>query len=227
MKFINKLTPVALATAMALGSLAAPMVAQAEVSSSASLASMYLWRGLDISDNKPAVSGDITYNHASGAYASLWLSSEGTFDNSYESDWTVGFSGEAAGVGYDVGYYKIWYPEMIDVSTGKPQTFADAAAEAYLGLSYQDFGFKWFTDAKSPKTYDYYTFSYGMGAFSVTVGVNDDDSDASDYKHLDLSYAATDRLSFTVSKKFALGTGSTLETNPIMMISYSLPVDLK
>jgi uncharacterized protein (TIGR02001 family) len=206
--------------------LTTPMVSQAEVSSSATLASMYLWRGLDISDNKPAVSGDITYSHDSGFYASLWLSSEGTFDNSYESDWTIGFSGSVKDFGYDVGYYKIWYPELIDSSTGKPQTFGDAAAEAYVGLSYKDFGFKAFLDAKDDKTYKYYTLSYGYGAFSGTFGIYDDDTNSADYKHLDLSYAATDRLSFTVSKITSMGGGGTLP-NPLFMISYSLPVDLK
>ena len=206
--------------------LATPMTAQAEVSSSASLASMYLWRGLDISDNKPAVSGDITYSSDIGIYASLWLSSEGTFDNSYESDWTIGYSGSVGDFGYDVGYYKIWYPEMIDASTGKPQTFNDAAAEAYIGLSYKDLGFKAFLDAKGKQTYNYYTLSYSYGAFSGTLGVNDDKVNTSDYKHLDLSYAATDRLSFTISKIISQGGGGTLP-NPLMMISYSLPISVK
>ena len=93
MKLINKLTPVALATAMALGSLAAPLAAQADVSSSATISSMYLWRGQDISSSAPVLSGDITYNHSSGAYASLWISSLGLGAGpgySTESDYTIG-----------------------------------------------------------------------------------------------------------------------------------------
>ncbi len=172
--------------------IAVPINAQAEISSSATLASMYLWRGQDISDHKPAVSGDIAYSHDSGLYASLWMSSEGTTNGSYETDWTIGFSGSMGDFGYDVGYYKIWYPEALDTD-GDPVTFGDAAAEAYIGLSYMDIGFKAFLDAKDDKTYNYYTLSYGMGAFSGTLGFNDDTDDNDlDYRHLDLSYAATD-----------------------------------
>jgi uncharacterized protein (TIGR02001 family) len=225
MKLTKKLTSLIAVSALGVAGMTAPMVSQAEVSSSATIASMYLWRGLDISDNKPAMSGDITYSHESGAYASLWISSEGTFDNSFETDWTVGFSGSVQDFGYDVGYYKIWYPENVD-SSGDPVSFSDAAAEAYLGLSYKDFGFMLYTDAKSPNTYKYYTLSYSYGAFSGTFGVNDDDDDNNDYKHLDLSYAATDRLSFTVSKVTSLGGGGTTP-NPLFMLSYTLPVDLK
>ena len=226
MKQMNKVLSLTGAAALAITSLATPITAAASgVSSSATLASMYLWRGLDISDHKPAMSGDIVYSHDSGAYASLWLSSEGSFDDSYESDWTIGYSGKAGEMGYDVGYYKIWYPEMI---TGThPQTFYDAAAEVYIGLTYQDFGFKAFLDAKGDKTYKYYTLSYSYGAFSGLVGINDADDNDADYKHLDLSYAATDRLSFTVSKPIARGSTGVIEFTPLFMMSYSLPVDLK
>ena len=223
-----------------------PMVAQAGVSSSASLSSMYLWRGLDISDHKPALSGDITYASDIGIYASLWMSSEGSFDNSFETDWTVGYSGSVGDFGYDVGYYKIWYPEnqqtcsssvtvtstpsTVPVTetcvTGKNPTFSDAPAEAYIGLSYKDLGFKAFLDAKDKNTYSYYTLSYSYGVFSGTLGFWDDKDNASDYKHLDLSYAATDRLSFTISKIISEGGGGTLP-NPLFMLSYSLPIDAK
>jgi len=226
MKQMNKVLSLTGAAALALTSLATPFTAEASgVSSSATLASMYLWRGLDISDHKPAMSGDIVYSHDSGAYASLWLSSEGSFDNSYESDWTIGYSGSAGDLGYDIGYYKIWYPEMI---TGThPQTFYDAAAEVYVGLTYKDFGFKGFFDAKGDKTYKYYTLSYSYSVFTALVGINDDDDNTADYKHLDISYAATDRLSFTYSKPISHDSGNTMEINPVMMLSYSIPVDLK
>lgn len=225
MKLSKQLVSLTGAAALSISALVVPATSQAEVSSSASIASMYLWRGQDISDHKPAMSGDITYNHDSGAYASLWMSSEGTFDNSFETDWIIGFSGSVQDFGYDVGYYKIWYPEALDAS-GDPVSFSDAGAETYIGLTYKDFGFMLYNDAKSPNTYKYYTLSYSYGAFTGTFGVNDDDDDNSDYKHLDLSYAATDRLSFTVSKITSLGSGGT-KPNPIFMLSYSIPVDLK
>ena len=225
MKQLKKVLPFTGAAMLALTAIVTPYSVQASgVSSSASLASMYLWRGQDISNQKPALSGDITYSHDSGAYASLWISSEGA-SGSYESDWTIGYSGSAGDMGYDVGYYKFWYPEMDD--GGHPQTFADAGAEVYLGLTYKDFGFKAFLDAKGDKTYKYYTLSYSYGVFSALVGISDDDDNDADYKHLDISYAATDRLSFTVSKPIARGSSGAIEFAPLMMLSYSIPVDLK
>ena len=239
MKFINKLTPVALATAMALGSLAAPLAAQADVSSSATISSMYLWRGQDISGSAPVMTGEINYAHSSGAYVDFWLSSLGWGSapaTATETDWTVGYSGSAGDLGYDVGYYKFWYPEANQTTLGA------AAAEVYLGLTYKDAGFKIYHDAKGDSTYDYLTVSYGMGPFSALVGydkVKDNAAAGSattdSYKHIDLTYAATDRLSFTYSKAFAVGDTALgnsyagLGQPPVaqFMVSYSLPVDLK
>lgn len=227
MKLIKKLTPVALASSIALAGAMAPVIASAEVSSSATLASMYLWRGQDISASAPVVSGDITYSHESGAYASLWISSIGGIGTdggdlvySTEADYTIGFAGEAGDLGYDVGYYIYTYPE-----TG--EDLSDAGAEVYLGLSYGDFGFKGFFDAKDDKTYNYYTFSYGIGSFSAMIGMNDDDDDTADYTHLDLTYAATDSLSFTVSDVVSKDSSVETPDNILYMIAYSLPIDLK
>ncbi len=223
MKSIKTLTPVVAASVIAVSSLAAMNTAQAEVGSSATLASMYLWRGQDVSDSKPAMSGDITYKHESGAYASLWLSSGNNLKTDgagYESDWSIGYAGKAGDVGYDVGYYKIYYPE-----TGT--SFSDSAAEIYLAATYTDFGAKLYLDAKDEKTYKYLTLTGKHGQFSALLGFALDDADANDYKHLDLSYAATDRLSFTYSKRFAMGDGSALTNDPLIMMSYAIPVDLK
>ena len=70
---------IALAGVMTAG-LTAVSTAQAEVevSASASVANMYLWRGQDLSGSSgvPAVSGDLTVS-ASGAYAGVWAYSSG------------------------------------------------------------------------------------------------------------------------------------------------------
>jgi uncharacterized protein (TIGR02001 family) len=69
---------IALAGVMTAG-LAAVSTAQAEVevSASATVASMYLWRGKDLGNGAAAVSGDLTVS-ASGAYAGVWTSSGDT-----------------------------------------------------------------------------------------------------------------------------------------------------
>jgi len=46
-------------------------VAEVDVAASAAVSSMYLWRGQDLGNGSPAVSGDIVASTA-GAYAGIW-----------------------------------------------------------------------------------------------------------------------------------------------------------
>ncbi|MEZ5489403.1 MAG: TorF family putative porin [Gammaproteobacteria bacterium] len=69
----------------------------------------YIWRGLTQSVNDPAVSGGLDWAADSGFYLGTWASnvSYTNEDNSlfnYEHDIYGGFSGEAGGLAYDVGY---------------------------------------------------------------------------------------------------------------------------
>lgn len=226
---INKpnLTAIAMATSMALGSIAiVPATAQAEISSSASIASMYLWRGQDVSDGAPALSGDIKYSHASGVYAFGWMSSEGVKDStdaateSYEVDFGVGYAGSVGKFGYDVSYYKFWYPEG-------NESFSDAGAEWVVGLSFEPVTFTAFIDAKGDKTYKYYTLSGSVGPVDLKLGMTDNDTANTDYKHYDITYNATDRLSFTYSKPTSIDAGAGVDDDPLFVLTYSLPVDLK
>ena len=107
MKLLKKLTPVAVATSMALATLAAPGIASAEMSASAGVSNFYLWRGLDISAGAPQVAGSLDYSHESGAYAGVWASSE---DAGTETDLYFGFAGEAGGLSYDISFWEYLYP---------------------------------------------------------------------------------------------------------------------
>ena len=215
-----KLTSVALASAVAMGAMAMPTVASAEVSTSATISSMYLWRGQDVSAGVPALSGDIAYSHSSGAYAFAWMSSESA--NNTEVDVGLGYAGEAGPVGYDISYYKFWYPEK-DTATGKGQKFADAGAEVVVGLTYKPVTFKAYLDAKDKDDGSYYTLSTGFGSFGFLYGLSDSKTAGSDYSHFDISYSASDKLSFTVSN--ASGDGLTDgQKDPLFMMSYSLPI---
>lgn len=100
--------------------------ALAEVSMNIGATSNYIWRGVSQSGNAAAVSGGIDYGHESGFYAGMWTSSLGgadadttdTADNSSqgfpETDLYLGFGGEAAGIGYDVGYIMYMYSPAED-----------------------------------------------------------------------------------------------------------------
>ena len=220
MKLTNKfkLSSIALASAMAMGVMAVPTTVSAELAYNAAVSSMYLWRGLD-SSNGPTINGGIDYSHDAGIYAGAWASSgvnggtitaESGSGNGYELDLFVGYSGKVAGVGYDISYWDIDYP----------QTSTESINELSLGLSYADFSASYTYNTDSASDYKYITVGYSMDKFGITYGMSDDGT--SDYSHVDLSYAATDALSFTVSKLSDDGAGKPEEM--LISASYSLPI---
>ena len=199
-----KLSSIALASAMAMGAMTVPSIASAEVGYNAAVSSMYLWRGLD-SSNGPTISGGIDYSHDSGFYAGAWASSgvnggtitaESGNGNGYELDLFAGYAGKVAGFGYDISYWDIDYP----------QTALESGNEASLGLSFKDFSLSYTTNTDSAVDYDYITVGYSYDKFGITYGMSDSGAGA-EYSHIDLSYAATDALSFTASKLSDDGAG--------------------
>ena len=211
----------AIAAAISLPVAGMSMSASAEVSSSATVSSMYLWRGQDISSSAPVLSGDVSYSHDSGLYAFAWASSLGavggvTGISSYEIDFGAGYAGKAGDLDYDIGYYTFSYPEAkaVDDLDGSEYT---------LALSYSMVNFKAYIDAYGDSTYNYYTLDTSYGPFTGMVGVSDPDGNTG-YTHFDLTYAASDKLSFTVSSIVSQEDGSSLSTSPTVAISYSLPI---
>ena len=207
-----KLTSVALASAVAMGTMAIPTTASAEVGYNATVSSMYLWRGQDVSQG-PAISGGIDYSHDSGFYASAWASSGYTGDpavgGGYELDLWLGFAGEVGGLGYDISVWDIDYPQVID---------GESATEVALGLTYGGFSLGY---VDGEEEYKYYTLGYSYDKFGITYGASDAGA-GSEYSHVDLSYAATDALSFTVSK--ASDDGAAVPEEMLISVSYSLPI---
>lgn len=231
-----KLTSVALASAVAMGAMAMPTVASAEVGYSANISSMYLWRGQNISDGAPALSGDITYSHDSGFYAFGWMSSEGVSGTVSSSNTTtpatgdtdggevdvgIGYGGEVGPVGYDISYYKFWYPEE-DKNNGT--SFADAGAEYVIGLTYKPVTFKAYLDAKGSNDYSYYTLSASIASVDFLYGLSDSKTVDNDYSHFDVTFNATDSLSFTVSTPTSVDSGVSLDKDSIFKMSYNLPI---
>lgn len=232
MKLIKKITPVALATTMALAGLAAaPGAANAEVSASMGVANFYLWRGLDISAGAPQVSGSLDYSHDSGLYAGIWASSE---EAGTETDLYIGFAGEAGGLSYDISFWEYLYPSD-NALTGPGSDLSDSdLSETVVGLGYAGVGLTFYmgNDSGVGSTIDYtyttldYTFDkfnvlYGVWSFDPAVGAPDGDA------HLQLSYAATDNFTFTVTKGFQDNVTTTMyDEDPLFHVSYSLPVEM-
>lgn len=232
---MNKLSQaIVLASALTAG-LAAVQTAQAEVevSASATVSSMYLWRGQDLGYGSPAVSGDLTVS-TSGAYATVWTSSG---DNSAgnEYDLGLGYGGEAGDLSYDVSVWTYVYPSsdgdpVADHPDSRGNTFD--ASEAIVSLGYMGASFAYYyTLSSNPDDYSYMTLGYEMGQFGATVGIANSDDDASKYTHLDLSYAYNDNLSFTLSKVVSqeadLDKGESGQDEDMkVVVSYSLPISM-
>lgn len=89
----------------------------------------YMWRGYSQTENESAIQGGFDVAHSSGLYAGIWGSNiDYNDDASRETDIYVGFSGEAGGFSYDVGFLRYLYDgESYDWN------------EAYGSLSYSYF----------------------------------------------------------------------------------------
>ncbi|MBN2823710.1 MAG: hypothetical protein JXQ76_00175, partial [Campylobacterales bacterium] len=82
-----------------------------EISANMTLASKYVWRGMEqIINHGPAVQGGIDVSYC-GFYAGTWASNVdfGGADN-IELDVYAGYSGEVAGIGFDIGMIAYFFP---------------------------------------------------------------------------------------------------------------------
>ncbi len=226
MKLSKKLTPIALAVALATGGVAVPGIASAEMSANLGLASMYLWRGQNLTPDGPAISGGIEFSGDTGLYGGLWTTNE---TGGHETDLYVGFGGEAGDFSYDISYWQYLYPE--DDDGGDPAIETDLGdstlSDIVLGLGYAGVGLTFYVASETQGGEDsmYTTLDYSMGDYSFLFGTYDfDDPAGDDYSHIQVSYAVTDNLSMTVSKASS-DNGST-EEDPLFMVSYSMPIEM-
>lgn len=228
---VSKLKLATLASAIALAtSVTVPAVQAEEFSASASFAAsnMYLWRGVSISDNAPAVSGSLDAGFG-GLYAGVWTSSEGSFSGGSEIDLYVGYANEVGGLSYDLAVVEYMYPDSgNDFAIGE-------LSETILSLGFAGVGLSvYFNNADFGE--QYITLGYEYEKLGVTYGTWNYEADAWD--HLDFTFAATDELSFTLSLRDtdaackAAGPGNCLpspidsDDDPLFAVTYSKSFDL-
>ncbi len=86
------------------------------LSANVGVTSNYLWRGLEQTHGKSAVSGGIDYANDSGFYVGTWVSNADWADGmTYELDVYGGFTGAINdSVSYDVGFVHYAYPDSVD-----------------------------------------------------------------------------------------------------------------
>ena len=237
MKLIKKISPIALAVSMAVGGAVVPTIASAEMSANLGIANMYLWRGQNLTPDGPQVSGGIEFSGDTGLYGGLWTSNE---TGGHETDLYVGFGGEAGDLSYDISYWQYLYPEdtsdatTADLGTGEVSTIStpvdlgdNTVSDIVLGLGYAGVGLTFYVASETQGGPDatYITLDYGMGDYSFLFGTWDVDAPDSEYSHIQVSYAVNDNLSLTVSK--ASDDGAGVEEDPLFVVSYSIPLDMK
>ncbi|MFO7602805.1 MAG: TorF family putative porin [Gammaproteobacteria bacterium] len=229
MKALKKLSPVALATTLAIGGMAAmpPSTAQAGVTATVQAANMYLWRGQNLTKNGAQVSGDLNYSNDSGLYAGVWTTTE---TGGQETDLYLGFGGEVSGFSYDVSYWKYLYPE--DCSGALCDLGDTDASEYVLSLGFGPVSVAGYFNAESGSAdNNYYTVGVDFAEkFNLTYGMWDyENTGNNEYTHLTLMYSATDDLTLGVSvanndSGFTEATG--IAEDPLFYVSYSKSFDL-
>lgn len=211
------------ATLAALGlcAMGSTLSAYAATSASVTVSSMYLWRGMSISGPGPAVSGDLYFNHESGAYAGIWTSSEGV-SGSHETDLNVGFAKKFGEVGFDVGVFEYLYPEAVNAD-GDGLSDTDAS-EAYIGGSYGPVSAKLLVNTDESENM-YLTIDAMFGSFGAHLGSTLRKDSSEEYVDFNVSYMPVPNLTWTVS--MASGDGAKGNEDPLFMVSYKWPFDVK
>jgi len=198
-----------------------PAQAVEGLSANIGVTSNYLWRGLEQTNGKAAISGGIDYEAQSGFYAGTWVSNaDWDTDMTYELDLYLGFSGSIEDVSYDVGFIQYAYPDStpdVDFS------------EAYINLTFGAFtlGYATLVDAEGADFGDDSYISLDAEfelaseiGLSLHVGTGTDDFYAGE-SFVDYG--------FSLSKSdFSLGFSKTdLDEDDLKVyVSYSLSFDL-
>jgi uncharacterized protein (TIGR02001 family) len=220
MKTFNKtLIAASLAT---LGMAAAP-AALANVEASATVATSYLWRGVDMGSGTGSISADAVYS-TGGLSAGVWVGS-GDTGSGTEYDLFASYAGNLGGLGYSVGWAEYNYPTIDD---GDAAGFQGGEAEDYVySLSYAGVTATHYDAKDSVSSYN--TLSFDVLGFGVLLGDHDrqeveTNPDVFDVEmsHLDLSYGVNDSLTFTVSTIIS-SSFTEDERDTTVVASYSLP----
>jgi len=207
--------------ALGLCVVGATLPAYAATTASVSASSMYLWRGMSISGAGPAVSGDINYSHDSGVYAGIWTSSEGAA-GSHETDLNVGFSKKFGDAGIDVGFFEYLYPEAVNAE-GDSLSDTDAS-EFYIGGSYGPVSAKLLINTDEAENM-YLTIDGMWGSFGAHIGSTMNKESDKEYIDFNVSYMPVANLTWTVS--MASGDGAEGNEDPLFVVSYKWPFDVK
>lgn len=157
---------------------AAPATSPHTLTANVGIFSQYVFRGLNQTNEKPAVQGGFDYSHASGFYAGVWGSNISWLTDScdagvvaggcpsatVEVDTYLGFrkSVPNSDISYDVGFLRYNYPGSYPAGFVKPDT-----NELYAAL-----GYKWLTAKYSYSLGDTFGFADATGTDYIDLTAN-------------------------------------------------------
>jgi uncharacterized protein (TIGR02001 family) len=157
-----KTTAMKMVAGLALAA-AVPMTASAAMSGNIGYTSNYLWRGQTQTNDQAAISGGIDYSHDSGFYVGLWTSNVSwTTPVGSELDTYLGYSGEAGGFSYDIGYINYGYPQTVGAAD---------FSEVYVGGGYGPVSLTYSMDSKNETSYMDLSASFDLSD-KVGMGVH-------------------------------------------------------
>lgn len=104
---------------------------------SVALTSNYQYRGISQTSGTAAVQGALTVSHESGFYASVWSSSV-SFAQGTEMDPSIGYTGKAGDITYDVGLLQYAYPGARNPSNFREIYGSVSGYGGKFGLAYSD-----------------------------------------------------------------------------------------
>lgn len=164
-----------------------PSLVHAEITANIGATSNYMWRGQTQTNDNPAISGGVDYDHGNGFTAGVWVSNvEFGNDSGNETDFYGAYSGQVGDLGYSVGAIYYMYTEHDDSDF----------VEATVDFTYQafNFGAAYLIDSDTDAEGDLYYYigastelSQGFGA-GITLGIIDPDKgDTGNYIQFDLT----------------------------------------
>jgi uncharacterized protein (TIGR02001 family) len=187
-------------------------LAAAELTGNVGATSDYLWRGVTQTNHQSAVSGGGDYAHASGAYAGTWVSNVA---DDTEIDAYVGFSGEAAGLSYDVGYIKYHYPNVLEDFN-----------ETYIGLGYGMFGLTYAVDSDNDNSYASISVDTEVKALAVNVTAGSYSFDNADDDYMHYGASVSKSVDGGWDATFAVSATDIKDDNPVATIGIAKEFNL-
>ena len=199
-------------------------VAAADVTGNLGATSNYMWRGTTQTAGDASISGGIDYSHESGLYAGIWTAN--TSFGSPETDYYIGFGGEAGDFSYDISVVDYTYTQTDDLDWIEVNLGGGIADFSFnLGLTNDVFG----TDTDA--TYIEAAYDIALNdktSLTLHVGSYDFDDEAAAGFESYVDYSATissGDWSFMLSDT-DLDSDAFTDGDLVFVVSWGMEVDL-